>query len=93
MVEATRPQRQQNLQVHNSLGSQKVPFETLSGDKQITWYTCGPTVYDESHLGHARNYINTDIVRRIMRDYMNYDINFVMNITDIEDKIIRKSNE
>lgn len=59
----------------------------------MTWYTCGPTVYDESHLGHARNYINTDIVRRVMRDYMGYDITFAMNVTDIDDKIIKKSNE
>lgn len=65
----------------------------MSGNQQkITWYTCGPTVYNHSHLGHARNYIMTDILKRIMRDYMGYDINFAMNITDVDDKIINKSN-
>ena len=60
---------------------------------QITWYQCGPTVYDDSHMGHARNYVSFDIIRRIMTDYFGYDVRQVMNITDIDDKIIRKSNE
>ncbi|KAJ3343694.1 hypothetical protein HDU83_005544 [Entophlyctis luteolus] len=62
-------------------------FVPASG-KLVNWYTCGPTVYDKSHMGHARNYITFDIIRRIMEDYFNYDVNFVMNITDIDDKII-----
>jgi cysteinyl-tRNA synthetase len=41
---------------------------------QITWYTCGPTVYDESHMGHARCYVSFDIIRRIMTDYFGYNI-------------------
>jgi len=60
---------------------------------QITWYTCGPTVYDESHMGHARTYVCFDIIKRIMTDYFGYNVKLVMNITDIEDKIIRKSIE
>jgi len=51
------------------------------------WYACGPTVYDDAHLGHARNYVSTDIIRRIMRDYFKFDVNFVMNITDVDDKV------
>lgn len=53
----------------------------------ITWYACGPTVYDDSHLGHARNYVSTDIIRRLLRDYFEFDVKFVMNITDVDDKV------
>lgn len=44
-------------------------------------------MYDDAHLGHARNYVSTDIIRRIMRDYFKFDIKFVMNITDVDDKV------
>ena len=60
---------------------------------QVTWYQCGPTVYDESHMGHARTYVSFDILRRIMTDYFGYNVKMVMNITDIDDKIIRKTQE
>jgi len=59
----------------------------------LTWYQCGPTVYDESHMGHARNYVTFDIIRRILSNYFGYNIKMVMNITDIDDKIINKSIE
>jgi cysteinyl-tRNA synthetase len=55
--------------------------------KRVTWYSCGPTVYDASHMGHARTYIAFDIVRRVMTDYFNYDVEYVMNITDLDDKV------
>ena len=51
---------------------------------------CGPTVYDKSHLGHARTYIGSDIIRRILEVYFGYSIDLTMNITDIDDKIIKK---
>jgi cysteinyl-tRNA synthetase len=54
---------------------------------------CGPTVYDSSHLGHARTYMGFDIIRRIMEDYFGYNVKLCMNITDIDDKIINRSNE
>ena len=54
---------------------------------------CGPTVYDDSHLGHAKTYICSDILRRLMTDYFGYNINLCMNITDIDDKIINRANE
>ena len=54
---------------------------------------CGPTVYDASHLGHARAYISFDTIKKIMRDYFHYDIELCMNITDIDDKIIKRSME
>lgn len=53
----------------------------------MTWYVCGPTVYDDAHVGHARNYVSTDIIRRIMRDYFKFDVKFVMNVTDVDDKV------
>ena len=55
--------------------------------KQVKWYSCGPTVYDASHMGHARSYISFDILRRVMTDYFGYNILYCMNITDIDDKV------
>jgi len=60
---------------------------SLSKEKIIKWYSCGPTVYNDSHLGHARNYIMNDVLRRILIHF-GYKIDFCMNITDIDDKII-----
>jgi cysteinyl-tRNA synthetase len=81
------------LMLLNSLIDAKVPFVPSSGaeSKNISWYTCGPTVYDSAHLGHARNYLAFDIVRRVMEDYFGYSILYVMNITDVEDKIILRA--
>ena len=56
-------------------------------------YTCGPTVYDSSHLGHARNFVSLDIIRRVVQDYFGYSVNTVMNITDIDDKLILRAKE
>ena len=53
----------------------------------MNWYVCGPTVYNDAHLGHARNYVTTDIIRRIMSGFFGYKVNFVMNITDVDDKV------
>ncbi|CAN0100777.1 unnamed protein product [Discosporangium mesarthrocarpum] len=59
----------------------------------LTWYSCGPTVYDRAHLGHARTYICLDVVRRILTDYFRYDVVCAMGITDIDDKIIARGIE
>lgn len=67
-----------------------VPFVPKK-DGAVSWYACGPTVYDLSHMGHARNYVSTDIIRRILMFYFKQDVNFVMNITDVDDKIIIKA--
>ena len=75
------------LKLYNSLTRSKEVFVPMKG-KKVTWYSCGPTVYDASHMGHARNYVSTDINRRILRDYFGYDVFFVQNVTDIDDKII-----
>jgi cysteinyl-tRNA synthetase len=77
-----------SLKIWNSLTRSKAPFVPIDpAGKKVTWYACGPTVYDDSHLGHARNYVSTDILRRIMRDYFKFDVRFVMNITDVDDKV------
>ncbi|KAJ3727175.1 tRNA synthetases class I (C) catalytic domain-containing protein [Lentinula guzmanii] len=55
--------------------------------RSVKWYNCGPTVYDASHMGHARNYVTQDVLRRIMTDYFGYDVQFVMNITILMIKI------
>ena len=51
----------------------------------------GPTVYDIAHVGHARNYLTFDIIRRVMEDYFGYNCLFVMNVTDVDDKIILRA--
>lgn len=76
------------LKIYNSLTRSKVPFVPLDPiGRKVTWYACGPTVYDDAHLGHARNYVTNDILRRIMRDYFKFDVEFIMNITDVDDKV------
>ncbi|XP_034243855.1 cysteine--tRNA ligase, cytoplasmic isoform X2 [Thrips palmi] len=80
------------LKLYNSLTRQKEEFVPQNGRK-VTWYSCGPTVYDASHMGHARSYISFDILRRVLSDYFNFDVQYVMNITDIDDKIIKRARQ
>lgn len=84
----SRPQ----LRLHNSLTRQKEAFVPLDGNN-VKWYSCGPTVYDASHMGHARSYISFDILRRVLTDYFGYNVLYVMNITDIDDKIIKRARQ
>ncbi|KAK4622451.1 Cysteine--tRNA ligase [Fulvia fulva] len=82
------------LSVYNSLTRSKTPFVPIDPEgKKVGWYACGPTVYDDAHLGHARNYVSQDIIRRIMTDYFKFKVDFVMNITDVDDKIIKAARE
>ncbi|XP_075401332.1 cysteine--tRNA ligase, cytoplasmic [Tenrec ecaudatus] len=80
------------LRLYNSLTRSKEVFVPQDGRK-VTWYCCGPTVYDASHMGHARSYISFDILRRVLRDYFKYDVFYCMNITDIDDKIIKRARQ
>merc|ERR1719259_1555339 len=80
------------LTLFNSLTRQKEEFVSQK-DKRVTWYNCGPTVYDASHMGHARTYLTFDIVRRVIQNYFGYNIFYVMNITDIDDKIIKRARQ
>ncbi|KAI5247422.1 hypothetical protein E4T43_01941 [Aureobasidium subglaciale] len=82
------------LKIYNSFTRTKDDFVPIDpAGKKVSWYTCGPTVYDDAHLGHARNFVTTDILRRIMKDYFGFDVNFVMNSTDIDDKIILRARQ
>src|SRR5512143_176771 len=77
------------MKIYNTLSSQKEDFAPW-GDP-VTMYVCGVTPYDESHLGHAMFAIVFDVVRRYLV-YRGYKVTYVRNITDIEDKIIDRSN-
>lgn len=80
------------LELYNSLTRNKTEFIPIE-QHRLTWYNCGPTVYDSSHMGHARSYITFDIIRRVLQNYFGYKIFFVQNITDIDDKIIRRARQ
>jgi cysteinyl-tRNA synthetase len=69
----------------NSLTGQKEPIQRLN-DVPLRVYTCGPTMYSQAHLGHARTYTSLDTIRRILTDYFKTPVTWCMNITDVEDK-------
>ncbi|WP_367606546.1 cysteine--tRNA ligase [Legionella sp. W05-934-2] len=79
------------LTIYNSLTGEKAPFVPLVPGK-IGFYVCGNTVYDHSHLGHGRSMVCTDVIIRYLR-HCGFDVTFVRNITDIDDKIIQRANE
>ncbi|CAH0397272.1 unnamed protein product [Chilo suppressalis] len=87
-----RAEKRPVLKLYNSLSRAKEEFVCATGNR-VNWYSCGPTVYDASHMGHARSYISFDILRRILSNYFGYDILYVMNITDIDDKIIKRARQ
>ena len=83
------------IRIYNVLTRQKEEFKPLQEGK-VNMYVCGPTVYDYSHIGHAKTYGNFDVVVRYLR-YRGYDVLYVQNITDVghlldsgEDRILRK---
>lgn len=79
------------LQIYNTLTRQKEEFKPIS-PPAVGVYVCGVTVYDHCHLGHARTYTSADVIVRYLR-HVGYDVNYVRNITDIDDKIIKRANE
>ncbi|KAG1665700.1 Cysteine--tRNA ligase [Nymphon striatum] len=79
------------LKIYNSLTNQKEVFEPIEANK-IRMYVCGMTVYDYCHLGHARVMVAFDVVFRYLKS-RGYDVNYIRNITDIDDKIIQRANE
>ena len=80
-----------SLYIYNTLSKQKEPFRPLK-DNQARLYVCGMTVYDFCHIGHARVMVAFDVVTRWLRQ-CGYDVTYVRNITDIDDKIINRANE
>ncbi len=79
------------LRVYNTLTRRKEDFTPIHGNR-VYMFVCGPTTYDLSHLGHARTYIAYDIIARYLR-YKGYTLFYVMNITDVDDKIINRARE
>jgi len=79
------------MQIYNTLTKKKEEFIPLN-PPNVTMYVCGPTVYDFFHIGNARTFIVSDMIRRYLI-YKGFKVRFAMNITDVDDKIIRKANE
>ena len=80
------------IYLSNSLGNKKEKFVPIN-NKKIGMYVCGPTVYDDSHIGNARPLVVFDILFRVLKcRYGNDSVSYVRNITDIDDKIIKSSN-
>ena len=77
------------LTIYNTLTRRKEPFESIEPGK-VRMYCCGVTVYDYCHLGHARSYIVWDTVRRYL-SWVGYDVRYVQNFTDIDDKILNRA--
>jgi len=79
------------LKIYDSLTQSKREFKPIEPGK-VKMYVCGTTIYDYCHIGHGRTYISFDIIARYLR-YSGYDLTYVRNITDIDDKIIERANE
>ncbi|MCH7773484.1 MAG: cysteine--tRNA ligase, partial [Bacteroidetes bacterium] len=79
------------LSIYNTLTKKKEIFEPIN-PPEVRIYMCGPTVYDYFHIGNARSWVMSDVVRRYLL-YKGYKVKFVMNITDVDDKIIKRANE
>ncbi|WP_025902196.1 cysteine--tRNA ligase [Tatumella sp. UCD-D_suzukii] len=79
------------LKIYNTQSRQKEEFKPIHAGK-IGMYVCGITVYDLCHIGHGRTFVAFDVVSRYLR-YLGYDLKYVRNITDIDDKIIKRAND
>lgn len=79
------------LKLYNTLSRTKEPFTPLTQGR-VLMYSCGPTVYGNAHIGNLRSFLVNDILRRVLA-YAGYEVTHVMNITDIDDKMIKKSAE
>jgi len=79
------------LKIYNTLTRQKEEFKPLQAGK-VGMYVCGMTVYDFCHMGHARVMVSFDVIVRYLR-HIGYDVNYIRNITDIDDKIITRASE
>lgn len=79
------------INVYNTLSREKEEFRPIE-DGKVGMYVCGPTVYDVPHIGHARSAYIFDFIRRYL-EYVGYDVRFVRNVTDVDDKIINKARQ
>ncbi|KTF09724.1 cysteine--tRNA ligase [Pseudoalteromonas sp. 10-33] len=79
------------VQIYNTLTRQKEQFNPMV-DGKIDMYVCGITIYDYCHIGHARTFVGFDVIVRYLR-HIGYNLKYVRNITDVDDKIIKRANE
>ncbi|MFQ5658773.1 MAG: class I tRNA ligase family protein, partial [Candidatus Methylomirabilales bacterium] len=79
------------LRIYNTLTRQKEPFEPQTPG-QVRMYVCGITAYDLSHIGHARSALVFDVIRRYL-EFKGYQVAFVRNFTDVDDKIIKRADQ
>ena len=79
------------MRVYNSLSRTKEEFVPREPDK-VAMYVCGPTVYNHIHIGNARTFLSFDVIRRYLV-HKGYDVRFIQNVTDVDDKIINRANE
>ncbi|OIO38471.1 MAG: cysteine--tRNA ligase [Candidatus Omnitrophica bacterium CG1_02_46_14] len=79
------------LKIYNSLAQKKEEFKPIKAG-EVKMYVCGPTVYDEPHIGHLRSAYEFDVMRRYL-EYSGYKVTFVRNVTDVDDKIIEKARQ
>ena len=79
------------MRIYNTLTKQKEEFIPLE-EKKVRMYACGPTVYNFFHIGNARCFTVFDMFRRYL-EYRGYQVTFVQNFTDVDDKIIKRANE
>ena len=82
------------LKVYNTLSQRKEVFKPRKPGKvrKVNFFVCGPTVYDFSHIGHARTYIVFDMIAKYLRE-LRYRVFYLQNITNIDDKIIKRAKE
>ena len=80
-----------SLQVYSTLSRKKEPFHKQPGER-VTMYVCGPTVYKPSHIGHMVGPVIFDTVKRYLT-YLGYKVTWVVNITDVDDKLIKRAAE
>ena len=79
------------LKIYNTLSRSVEPFKSITPGK-VGMYVCGVTVYDDCHIGHGRTFIAFDVARRWLQE-SGYDVKFVRNVTDVDDKIIKRAAE
>tara|TARA_B100000586_G_scaffold118044_1_gene85083 strand:+ start:283 stop:1665 length:1383 start_codon:yes stop_codon:yes gene_type:complete len=91
MTDKKHSQQRGGLQLYDTLQRKRVMFEPLVPGK-VSFYVCGVTVYDDCHMGHARAYVAFDVIRRYLQD-CEFQVRYVQNFTDIDDKIIQKAQD
>ncbi len=93
MAQSISENKPPELKLFNTLSGQLESFIPLDpAGKKVKLYVCGPTVYDDAHLGHARCYITWDVLYRFLK-FLGYDVKYVRNVTDVDDKILNRAKE